>query len=457
MPGYMPGMQSPKVRGKKAPTDRVKPTEPIDPEKLPSGYEVPPEPPDAMTTADEWIEDPFTERKKKQGTLLAEYNNIIASGEFTGDVQRKLVADIVRWKLSLLTRKEFREQAQKNRDNILADLRKSPTNRNVGSREVRKFMLLTIAQEAPRLFKYHMIARINGAILLAELSDPLHNEADGDGNRKPSEPCIRALEPLLELVKDEKQFTAPRIWGVIGLVRLGELQELKPQHRNTIVRALVEQLQNSQDEHEWFQWRLTEGLGRLNVVYDLESKRPIVPSALGRVLANPKRHWLVRSEAALSLGRLQYTAEIDVGLIAYEVALLAQQMAEAYGREPELDIWKLYFVKVYGAFKPLDNDQKRALLTQTEKGPLAGQRRIVQEAFDVVLPTVRKVVVDSEGMDTALANLRKWLDSNTPKNFKIHPDEEPIVQDEPLVKKKPDNAVSPVPLDEAPATTGASR
>jgi hypothetical protein len=453
---YMPGMQSPKIRGKKA-GDRVKPTEPVDPEKLPPGYEVPPEPPDAMTTADEWIEDPFTERKMKQGTLVAQYNNIIASGEFTGDVQRKLVADIVRWKLSLLTRKEFREQAQFNRGKILADLKKSPTNPKVGSREARKFMLKTIAEEAPRLFKYHMIARINGAILLAELSDPDYNEADGDGNRKPAEPCIRALEPLLELVKDEKQFTAPRIWGVIGLVRLGELQELKPQLRNTIVRTLVEQLHDSQDEHEWYQWRLAEGLGKLNLVADLESKRLIVPAELARVLANPRRHWLVRAEAALSLGRLPYTTEIDAGLIAYEVALLTQQMAEAYGRDPESDIWKLCFVKVYGAFKPLDNDQKRALLTQTEKGPLAGQRRTVQEAFDVVLPIVRKAVGDSEGMDTAQANLRKWLDSNTPKNFKIHPDEEPIVQEEPLVKKKPDTAVSPAPLDDSPATTGASR
>src|SRR5215467_676150 len=104
-------------------------------------------------------------------------------------------------------------------------------------------------------------------------------------------------------------------------------------------------------------------------------------------------------------------------------------MAEAYGREPELDIWKLCFMKVYGAFKLLSADQKRSLLTQTDKGPLAGQKRIVQEAFDVVFPIVRKVVGDSEGMDTALANLRKWLDSNTPKNFKIREDMEPIVLD----------------------------
>ncbi len=457
-PGYpgggmmgMPGGKKGTI-SKKGPAERVKPTEPIDLEKLPEGYHVPQEPPEALTTSEEWIENPFPDPKKKQ-SHISKYKTIIQSGEFTGPDQRKLVADMVRWKLSLLTHKELRDKAWEQRADILKDVRTSPVTKT-GSREARKFMLQTIAEEAPRLFKYHAVARINGAILLAELSDPQYNEADGDGNRKPAEPCLKGLEPLLELVRDRKQLTAPRIWGVIGLVRLGELPELKAAPRDEIVKTLVKELHDGADEHEWYQWRLAEGLGRLNVVYDL-SKSPIVPDELARVLANPKRPWLVRSEAALSLGRLPYTAaDIDAGLIAYEIALLAQQMAEAHDRQPELDIWKLYFMKVYGAFKPLDDDQKRGLLTQTEKGPLAGQRRSVQEAFDVVLPVVKKVVVDPEGMETALANLRKWLDSNTPKNFKIHPDLESIISEEPIVKKQPDT-VSPVPLDDPPATTGA--
>src|SRR5262249_837396 len=139
-PGYGAGGMS--TIKKKGPAARkAKSTEPVDPEKLPEDYHVPPEPTDALTTTDEWIEDPFTDRKLKQATLLAQYNTIIGSGEFTGKQQETLVADIVRWKLSLLTRKEFREQVQANRDKVLADLKKSPTNPKAGSREVRKFML----------------------------------------------------------------------------------------------------------------------------------------------------------------------------------------------------------------------------------------------------------------------------------------------------------------------------
>jgi len=446
-PGYGPGGTS-TIKKKGQAERKAKPAEPIDPEKLPEDYHVPPEPTDALTTTDEWIEDPFTDRKMKQQTLLANYNNIIGSGETTGDVQKTLVVDIVRWKLSLLTRKEFREQVQANRDKLLADVKKSPTNPKAGSREVRKLMLQTIAKEAPRLFKYHAVARINGAILLAELSDPAYNEADGDGNRKPAEPCVRAKDPLIALVKDKNQLTAARIWGVIGLVRLAVLPELKPLSKTEIVDTLLNQLIDSGKEHEWYQWRLVEGLGKLNFAVNAD-KLPVANELL-RVLHDAERPALVRAEAALSLGRLQYTTEVNAGLIAYEMALLAQQMADAYGKDPDEAIWKLCFMKVYGGFKPLDAEQKYGLLTQADRGPLAGYKRNIQEAFDVVLPAVKIVIHKQEGMETARATLRKWLDSNTPKDFKIHPDFGSINQEEPIVKKKPldsggaDGNVSPV-------------
>jgi hypothetical protein len=191
----------------------------------------------------------------------------------------------------------------------------------------------------------------------------------------------------------------------------------------------------------------------------IKDKPLAVPQALAKVLANRKRTWLVRSEAALSLGRLAYTLEIDAGLIAYEIALLAQQMAESedYSNDPAMALWKLCSLKLYGAFKPLDVEQKRGLLTQTEKGPLASYRRSVQESFDVVFPIVRKMVSENqEGMDTVLANLRKWLDANIPKNFKIHPDEEPIIADEPIVKK-PNNAAAPPGAVDLPSTANGGR
>jgi hypothetical protein len=454
MPGMggMPGMGS-DIYGKKAIGKKAAPKrdttaeENVDPEKLPPGYRVPQEPPAALTTTDEWIED--TPKNKD----LAKYKTtVLTSGELTGEADKKLVADIIRWKLSLLTRKENREKMLKLREEILRDIAQTPSNKS-GSRDVRRLILKTIAEEAPKLFAYHVIARINGAILLSELSDPKYNEKEAEG-RNPAVPCVLAGEPLMKMVNDGKQLTAVRIWGVNGLVSLAEVPEIKPQLRGKIVETLVGLMDASGKEHVWYQWRLAEGLGKLNVVLD-QNKRPVVPQALALVLADADRPWLVRAEAAQSLGNLPYTMDIDMGLLAYETARLTQQMTDAYNKQPKMAMWKLCFLKVYGAFKPLGGNQKRALLTQVEKGTLAGYKRTVQEAFDLVLPLVAKVVAKPaavetapEGMDTPLANLKKWLESNTPKSYKIHPDEEPI-------EKTRSHAGGQAPVDIPPAAEAA--
>jgi hypothetical protein len=427
----MPGSMRGRGAAKKPAPPREKTAEPVDLEKLPPGYRVPQEPPDALTTTDEWIEEPFGGDTPKQKELnkkqaLSKYKAIIVTGMFAGEADKKLVADVVRYKLSELTRKENREKAYALRSAFQRDL-DQPQNRTA-PRDVRKFMLNQVAKEAPRLFQYHAIARINGAILLAEMSDSRFNEVDAEGN-KPAVPCVMGADPLLKLVNDKNQLIAPRIWGVNGLVHLATLPEIKPQLRNEIVNTLVARMYDSKGEHAWYQWRLAEGLGRLTVIQDQE-KRPFVPQALATVLADSERPWIVRAEAAQSLGRLPYSVDIDMGLVAHQTANLVKEMTEAYNRDPKQAIWKLCFFKIYAAFKPVDDEdanKKRGMLSQVDRGVLAGYKRTVQEVFDLVLPIVAKVISNPEGIDSSLQNLKKWLDANPPKSFKISPSEEPIV------------------------------
>jgi hypothetical protein len=435
--------------GKKAAPDKKTTTEEIDNVKLPKGYTVPQEPPEAFTTTDEWIVDPFKGGDAKvRRNVLAQYQKVLQDGDFSKEADRQLVSDVLRWKLSLLTRKEERDKAIKNRGDILRDFTIYPSKGN--PRVVRKFMLKQVAEEAPKLFQYHFIARLNAAILLADLADINETEAEG---KAAAVPCTRGAAPLLELVKDDKQLTSVRVWGINGLVRLAVLPDLPVSLRNQIVDALVSQMKASSQEHEWYQFRLAEGLGRLTVIQNAE-KRMVVPQALGVVLADTSRPWLVRAEAAQSLGRLPYESAppIDLGLVAYETARLARQMTEAYNKEPKLAIWRLAFIKVYGAFKPLDDDDakiRRGFLLQIEKPSLASHKRTVQEAFDVVLPLVAKVIVEPAGIDAALANLRKWLDQNVPKSFKLYGDEDPIIS------KPSQGNVIPRP-DAVPSTAGTA-
>jgi len=412
--------------GKKAAPKKETTSEEIDNVKLPKGYTVPQEPPEAFTTTEEWIEDPFGGVARVRQRMLAQYTSILTAGDFANEADKQLVTNVLRWKLSQLTRKEDREKATENRQKIFRDLSQFPSRGN--PRKVRIHMLKQVAEEAPKLFQYHFVARLNGAILLADLADI--NETDAEG-KVAAVPCTKAYDALLDLVKDSNQLTAVRVWGVNGLVRLAVLPELPTLKRYRLVDTLVSQMNGSAKEHDWYQFRLAEGLGRLTVIQNAD-KHAVVPQALALVLADPSRPWLVRAEAAQSLGRLPYESAppIDLGLLAYETAQLAQQMTEAYNKEPKLAIWRLGFMKVYGAFKPLEEEDarlKRGFLLQIEKPALASHKRTVQEAFDVVLPLVAKVVVEPAGIDAALANLRKWLDQNVPKSFKLSNELDPIV------------------------------
>ena len=442
-----PGIGTKKAGSKKAVPKRDVP-DTIDNEKLPAGYKVPQEPPDAWVTTAEWIEDPFVgekpgETKVQKSMLNNKYRVILEAGDFKeGD--RKFVTEIMRWKLSMLTRKEKRDTAGDWRErSIKRDLTNYPQKGN--PKIVRKFLLKLVAEEAPKLFEYHAMARLQGAILLGELGEIPETDADG---KSPAIPCTRGAAPLIEMVKDSQQLTEVRIWGVNGLVRLAALPEVNSQLRGQIVDTFVSQLISSSKEHQWYQFRLVEGLGKFNVVHNQE-KRPFVPQALARVLTDTNRPWLVRAEAAQSLGRLPYDTNIDVGLLAYEMARLAQQLTEAFNKQPKLAIWKLCFMKVYGGFKPLDDDeaskQKRGLLLQVDARPaLSTYKKTVQESFELVLPLVVKVVGDPQGIDVSLANLKKWLDLNAPKNFKIHPDEDPIISKPNTASRSQDAQAAPL-------------
>jgi hypothetical protein len=342
---------------------------------------------------------------------------------------------MIRYRLAQLTQKEYRDKAAELRLKLEKDI--DGSSNKPPPREARILALKTIAEEAPRLFQYHFVARLQGAILLAHLAD--FNETEAEGVKKAAVPCLRAVDPLIELVNDDKQLTAVRVWGINGLVRVATLDGINSQLRNRLVDLLVAKMNSSGKEHEWYQLRLAEGLGKLTVIQN-QDKRPVVPQALAMVLVDTNRPLLVRAEAAQSLGRLQYDSAppIDVSLLAYETARLTQQIVEGYNKDkaPKQAIWKLCLIRIYGGFKPLEDEDvskdktppKRGLLTQVEGKPaLSAHRKTVQEAFEVVLPLVAKVIGDPQEIDPALENLKKWIDQNPPKTYKIHPDEAPIV------------------------------
>jgi beta-lactamase regulating signal transducer with metallopeptidase domain len=320
--------------------------------------------------------------------MLEEYGQIVQRGDFVSDREKSLVSDAMRWKLSLIRRRENRERAAELRLQVQRDI--AEAGKDTGQRSVRKFLLDTIVEETPKILKADDVAAINGAILLAELNE---EEADGD---KPARPYRGAAESLLKIVNEPQHRVAVRLWGVKGLVRLASDPQLPNPLRKRIVTTLVAQLDRSGRAHEWYQWRLVEGLGLLDLTQDENEWRDVV-GALSRVMGDADRTWRIRAESARSLGWVPYDRDFDAGRLADEIARLAQEMADASESEPQQKKdWKACAMLFYGAFKPLGNqaaEQKQGLLTQANSNPaLARYQTTVQAAFDRMLPLAKKIL-----------------------------------------------------------------
>lgn len=422
-----PGQKRSTPSGKTAPKAADNEPAEIDRESLPPGFRAPREVPEQFTTTKEWVFN-FYKDSRDRSVKNSKYKEMWRKGSVGSPEDRKLLQDIVRFKLSEMTLKENRDlnKVYKLRQDLLNDVRLSNSNKNA-PREVRDVMLETIVKEAPKLLEYHFAARLNAAILLAELN---YSDADSDA---PAIPYVQAYKPLINLLDDDKQLDAVRVWAVLGLVRICLAPEINvPANvRNEIVTKLVEHMRSSKDAHFWLQMRLAEGLGQINILRD-QNKRPIVAQALAEVLVDVKRPWIVRAEAAQSLGRVPLDGSINVSLLAIEVARLTQQMEIARQKQPTRPDWNLCFLKIYLAFQPANEDEKQrlcGLLTQVDrKASLSGShKKTVTEAYEQVLPIVQDALKNGNAANPqATASLTEWLKNNEPKDLRIAPTESPI-------------------------------
>ncbi|MCX7092317.1 MAG: HEAT repeat domain-containing protein [Methylobacter sp.] len=434
----MPNLQNVRQKNLKGEDLPPLPELTLDPNGLPSGFTPSREPPVWMTTDDEAPVHRFEELPaKEQKQVLSRVTAIRQAGAFANDDERKLIEEYVEFKLSQLTRKGNRlggkTPAHELQDKFFREI--NPLNlAKTDKTEVRVFMATKVVGLAPQfLNNYHLVPRVQTAILLARLSELV--EVQGNGPQAPPVQFTKALPELLALLKQDKANTPAgvRAWGIAGAVKLYNVQNLKIGERSKIVETLVEQINKSGDEPWWNQWRMVEAMGQIRVT-SLADKKPIVAQALARVLIDESRDWLVRSEAATALGQLNYETGTDLGLIAYEVGQMARQMTDAYLKDPTNRRWKLCYIKVYGAFKPTDaNGTGTGLLKQAQdRAALAAYRNPIGAVFDKVLPLVAGVVKKADTVATTQEELAKFLTDNPPKVDRIHSAEEPLHAKQPL-------------------------
>jgi hypothetical protein len=386
--------------------------------------------------------------EKEARKKLETYRTLISKGTFASDDERKVLAEVLRWKMARFTKKKNREppamikdkkdkeklvrdpdwiSLYENRKEIAEDVRQA--GRLGQGKDVRPELLKAISKEAAGILEgYHWAARMNVAILLTEINS----------SYDPAEfPYVQASPLLIKIARDNKQVDAVRIWGVLGCRRLLRFEQTPAEVRSAIVKALTDTLaeQNKASKEEkreagrsWLNYRLVEALGWSRTIS--VERRPVVPEVLAQVIIDTEHPWRPRYFAAQSIGRLPLDGSINLQMISTEIARLAQQVAREYEKDPRDPTWKIAAWRIYFAFRPeedLDKTLQAGLKTQVDsKAALGAAKKPVSDAYNTILPIINGILKSEKLPKPAVDKLDKWLIDNTPKDYKVFPGAEPL-------------------------------
>lgn len=406
---------------------------------LPPGYVPPGVIPEGASSDDEWIVELGKDEKEQRRILARFRTEMIRQGMVKNEEDRKLFVQVVRWKLSQFTLHEIlmdpdnQQEISRVRREIFRDI---DTARDAGTTNFNLLMQTLIA-EIPELFKYHFIARLNGAWLLAELNE---EEVQTGARPRPAVPYAPAAAPLLALLKQPQQLEAVRRPAVIGLSRIYANAQIPLDLKNEIVATFLDELENGKPTNDILPSKIAEELGLLGVMND-NTQRPRGVQVLTQVLADQRRPYRVRCECAQALGRLPLDNTINVQLIAHKIVELASQMVEEMQQGQKKAgmnqaFWKSCFWELYVAFKGDTKDniniKQHGLSNKRIFSPAL--KNSIRTAYEQVRPVVIAVLRDMPIEQGQLPAMQKWLQESAPANKRIHDSFKEIISSQALAK-----------------------
>ncbi len=404
MPG-VPGGAPRQAKGTSAPDVNFPP----DPEKLPIDY-TPPAGQHELMAIDKPIasEKELDELKKD----ISKYKTALNRGE-VDSTSTRLIERGVRYRLAQMTLKDNRKKLHTLREQLVvqdlpfaAKLKKKPDD----IRAFRTVVLEEVVKQAAALFDNNFYVRLQAVVLLGEL-DLTENDTSTGLTLQAFAP---AAKPLMAFLKDPAQPESIKPAAVRGLYRILRAGNPDTTLKHDIARVLADELAPN-TTHFWYQMRLTEALSAADTVLDRNSRQPFVQNVLRSVVSDPARHWLVRTEAARSLGRVPGDPSLPVQENIALIAAMSLELTQAMQAEPNEVFWRNAFTKLYLAFQPLDADDKDAA-RKNPGGFLSNPSAAAaaRDAYSQVLPVIRAVLRDEEVSDDSVKALEAWVAKNPP-------------------------------------------
>ncbi|MBW3542795.1 MAG: hypothetical protein KY476_21240 [Planctomycetes bacterium] len=400
---------------------------------LPAGFDPPRQRPPSFEISKPLISQVEADALYNQ-LRRSRYSSVLLAGELNSQTE-KILKDWARWRLHSMTlytaspedrRKihDVRVQTQKDIGNA-AKLQK---DERAASR-FRLKVLDEVKARAVELLDNNFYVRLNAAILLADLKEMESGEA------KPAVGYLPAAEVLHDKVlADPNQHDALKIHAAKGLKRTFLTVILRSQQQRTdFARTLISELKRT-DTHPWYQMRLVEALGALDLELSFGTNQPILLDALSRVAVDKNRSIEVRTEAAKALGRIPLPAGANDQVLAWLLVDLASQMADEYnklaaagGKGKAADTqWQNSFFRLYLAFKATMEEQNQ--FRGRKPGLLAkrtGDKNLA-DAYSLITPAVAHVLKNPLWKGGAaipaiqVKAMNDWLAANTPKDPVLH-------------------------------------
>lgn len=299
------------------------------------------------------------------------------------------------------------------------------------SEPVRKGMLKEVATVIPTLMDHpEPLVRMNAVLFLSYCSE---DKGAPGIPPTPPRPVVQNRTVLGAIAKDRNQPWIVRNTAVLGLQRM--LQdgttinhpELTNPVRSDIATDLLQvlsdalELKTSDPESWWYRMRVVDALGYTERI-DLTSGQAAIAEALLERIADPNEHFIVRSQAAVSLSQLPWTAAVNEPLVMEAVGNLIVDLAAAQAKSPRAPVWKQCFGRVYLAFRPksqLQANRKWGFLFKTSPVPTA-TNSLWKAAFPILKPFIESKDPPPAIADTAVAPVQKLLETKV-ANRKIHP------------------------------------
>ncbi|MEK6257703.1 MAG: HEAT repeat domain-containing protein [Planctomycetota bacterium] len=384
----------------------------IDSENLPAGY-VPPKEEDPLIKL--YIPLALPDEMGKLKNDDTKFLTTLNKAQWD-DAGKAIIRNSIRYRLSLMCleknlQKETLNELYKLRTDLLRVLNGAgSTAKELKPEALKKFrsdVMQEFVKQATPLLQNNLYVREQIVIMMGELEVVQENVQKGVA----AEAFSPAFDPLVGAIIDPKQHETVKLLAVNKLTRILKIGTLNVNERTRVAEALIAELAKA-DTHWWYQMRLAGALGAV-ALGDL--KQPIVVTALREVVSDPKREWVVRAEAAKSLGRIPLPAASNPSSVVLAVADLAMQMAKAAQQKPDEPHWKTAFWKVYLAFQPIDPNEKDA--AKVNKAGLLNNPAtagMARTPYGLIVPMVSAILKGGRLTAAQLSALEAWLKSNLP-------------------------------------------